>query len=331
MTTLHSTPPFSILVILGLTLPHVSEADIAQIKHAAGPDSSVKVAENVREAIPLAHDVDFIFGLLPETLFKAAPRLQWVHAIASGVDMFLYPSMRESSVILTGEKGLVGGHLADTGFGLLLSLTRQIATAIRLGPDSWDHRGTMRKKEIELAGLTMGIIGFGGTGQAMALRAQAFGMRVLALDEQEVPGSHGVETIWGKDRLNALLSASDVVSICCPLTQQTRGLLNDATFAQIKPGALVLNVTRGEIIDGDSLVKALQTGVCGGAALDVAPVEPLPSDHPLWGFDNVVMTPHTAGASQLRAGRNLSRFCDNLRRIRTGEPLVGVIDKQMGY
>ena len=190
MTAVKLDEPLSILVLLGLTLPEVSEGDLAKIR-AAAPGSTVKVAPRVGDAIDMADDVEVILGFLPETLFQAAPRLRWVHAIASGVDMFLYPAMRGSDVVLTGEKGLVGGHLADTGFGLLLALTRQIATAIRLGSSSWQERETMRRKEIELEGLTMGIVGFGGTGRAMARRAVAFGMRVLALDEQPVPASDG--------------------------------------------------------------------------------------------------------------------------------------------
>jgi len=156
-------------------------------------------------------------------------------------------------------------------------------------------------------------------------------MQVLALDEWPVPPSDGVREVWGRDRLAELLAASDVVAVCCPLTAETRQLFNDAAFAQMKRGALLVNVTRGEIIDGEALVRALQDGRCGGAALDVAPLEPLPADHPLWTFENVVMTPHTAGASQLRASRNLERFCENLRRVRVGEPLIGVVDKQLGY
>ena len=331
MTDVKLDGPTSILVLLGLTLPEVSDSDLAKIQAAAPPGSTIKIAPHVRDAIAVADDVDVILGFLPEALFQAAPRLRWVHAIASGVDMFLYPAMRDSQVVLTGEKGLVGGHLADTGFGLLLALTRQIATAIRLGSASWQAREAMRCKEIELEGLTMGIIGFGGTGRAMARRAVAFGMQVLALDERPVPASDGADTVWGRDRLAELLASSDVVAICCPLTAETRQLFNDATFAHLKWGALLVNVTRGEIIDGEALVRALQDGRCGGAALDVAPIEPLPADHPLWTFDNVVMTPHTAGASQLRAIRNLERFCDNLRRIHLGEPLIGVVDKQLGY
>jgi phosphoglycerate dehydrogenase-like enzyme len=189
----------------------------------------------------------------------------------------------------------------------------------------------MRRKEIELEGLTMGIVGFGGTGRAMARRAVAFGMHVLALDEWPVPSSDGVREVWKRDRFAELLGASDVVAVCCPLTTETRHLFNDVAFIQMKRGALLINVTRGEIIDGEALIRALQDGRCGGAGLDVAPVEPLPADHPLWAFGNVVMTPHTAGASQLRASRNLDRFCENLRRARVGEPLLGVVDKRLGY
>jgi phosphoglycerate dehydrogenase-like enzyme len=331
MTELKLDGPAHILVLLGLTLPEVTESDFAKIRAAAGPDATIKVVPQVRDAIASAAEAEVILGFIPEPLFHAAPRLRWVHAIASGVDMFLYPAMRDSQVVLTGEKGLVGGHLADTGFGLLLALTRQIATSIRLGSASWGAREAMRRKELELEGLTMGIVGFGGTGRAMARRAVAFGMQVLALDEWPVAPSDGVREVWGRDRLDELLAASDVVAVCCPLTAETRNLFNDAAFSKMKRGALIVNVTRGEIIDGDALVRALRDGRCGGAGLDVAPAEPLPAEHPLWTIDNVVMTPHTAGASQLRASRNLDRFCENLRRVRVGEPLLGVVDKQLGY
>ena len=321
--------PVNILVVLGLTLPGIGDEDLARIRAAAPAGSSVHVAGDVRRAAEKAADVDVILGFIPEPLFDAAPRLRWVHAVASGMDMFLYPSMRDSDVVLSGDKGLVGGHLADTGFGLLLALTRQIASALRLGPESWNRREHMR--ELELEGLTMGVIGFGGTGRALARRAVAFGMDVLAVDAFPGPASDGVAEVWPMERFSELLRASDVVAIGAPLTDETRGLLDDAAFSAMKPGALIVNVTRGEIIDGDALVAALRDGRCGGAALDVAPIEPLPADHPLWSFDNVAMTPHTAGASQLRAPRNIARFCENLERARKGQPLVGVVDKQLGY
>ena len=124
---------------------------------------------------------------------------------------------------------------------------------------------------------------------------------------------------------------SDVVAICCPLTPDTSGLFDDATLAKMKPGSYLVNVTRGEIFDDGALVRALESGHLGGLATDVAPGEPLPADHKLFQLPNVAMTPHTAGASQLRSHPQRDRFCDNLGRAQRGEPLDGVVDKTLGY
>ncbi len=160
----------NVLVMKGLTLPEVSAADVAQIEEAAGPGAMVTVVDGMRAAFEPAPSCEVVLGFMPPSLFEAARALRWVHATASGVDGFMYPEFRDSDVLLTGEKGLVGGHLADTGFGLLLAITRRIATAIRLGAAGWDVREDMRKEELELEGMTMGIVGFGGTGRAMARR-----------------------------------------------------------------------------------------------------------------------------------------------------------------
>ncbi len=319
-----------ILVIPGLTLPSISDEQTRRIEDAAGTGAEVVICRQ-REAIDHAHEAEVIFGIVPPELFQAAPRLRWVHAIASGVDMFLYPEFVNSNVMLTSEKGLVGEHLADHGCGLLLMLTRQLANAHRLGADSWNHRPELRREELELTGLTMGIIGFGGTGRAMAKRAAAFGMQVRALDRDPVPTTAEVAVVETPEKFDDLLNASDVLNICCPLTFETRGMLDAAAFNALKPGAFLVNVTRGEVMVEDALVDALTNGNLRGAALDVAPREPLPADSELWRLDNVVMTPHTAGASQYRASRNIDRFVRNLAKLTAGEPLEGVIDKVLGY
>jgi phosphoglycerate dehydrogenase-like enzyme len=243
----------------------------------------------------------------------------------------MYHEFRDSDVILTSEKGLVGEHLADHAFGLLLTLTRQLPRTFRMGPDAWNHRPALRRQMVELSGLTMGIIGFGGTGRAMARRAHAFGMHCQAMDRDAVLPSPEVAEVQRSAFFPTLLATSDVVAICCPLTPETRGLFNDAAFTHMKPSALLVNVTRGEVIVEAALVRALQARQIRGAALDVAPREPLPPDSALWDMDNVVMTPHTAGASQYRAGRNIERFVRNLGHLQRNEPLEGVIDKQLGY
>ena len=156
-------------------------------------------------------------------------------------------------------------------------------------------------------------------------------MRCQAVDREEVTTTPEIAEVRPISAFNELLETSDVVAICCPLTDETRDLFDDDAFARMKPTAYLINVTRGGIVDGDALIRALEGGQIAGAGLDVTPEEPLPPDHALWDAPNLVMTPHTAGASQLRAGRNLDRFCDNLRRMQRGEPLEGAIDKQRGY
>ncbi len=320
-----------IMVMTGMTLPAVSEADVERIRDAAGPGSDVVVVDSVGEAIEGAADIDVIMGRVSLPIFQAAPRLKWVHAAVSGMDEFLYREMCESDVILTGEKGLVGGHLADHAFALLLSLTRGVARAVRLGEQAWDHRMEFRSSNIELSEQVMGIVGLGGTGREVARRAVAFGMTCRAVDVAPLSPTPDVPLIQGMDAIGELLAASDVVAVCCPLTEETRGFFNAAVFAQMKPSAILVNVTRGAIVDNEALVAALQDGQIAGAALDVLDHEPLPPGHPLWSLPNVVTTPHTAGASQLRARRNIDRFCENLQRLRVGEDLIGVVDKRTGF
>jgi phosphoglycerate dehydrogenase-like enzyme len=336
MTTVTLSQPTSILVMEGLTMPKAEPRFVADIEAAAPAGSTVNVVNGMKDAAAAVAGVEVILGVVNQRLLAVAPDLRWVHATASGVDMFMFDEFVDSDVVLTGEKGLVGGHLADTGMGLLLALTRQIHTAIRLGPDAWANRVEMRAKEIELEGMTMGVLGFGGTGRGMARRAVAFGMDVVAVDEfpvapDSLPPACGVSEVWPVDRLDDLLAVSDVVAVCCPLTPETEKLFDDETFAKMKRGSYIVNVTRGEIIDDGPLVAALESGQLAGAALDVAPGEPLPPDHRLFTLDNVAMTPHTAGASQLRAKRNVDRFVRNLGLAQQGRPLEGVVDKQLGY
>lgn len=319
-----------ILVVTGLTLPEVTEEELEQIYVASG-EGDVVVAGSSDEADVHWPDAEIVLGTLDQPTFLRAENLRWLHSTAAGADMLMFPEMVKSNVTLTGEKGLVGPHLADHAFALLLALTREMRRAILEAPASWPSRAPMRRVMVELQGMTMGIVGLGGTGRAVAQRARAFGMQCIAVDSEPVEPSEHVSELWGMDRFHDLLAASDVTTICCPLTEETRGFFDDAAFAAMKPGAYLINVTRGPIVDGDAIVRALEAGRLGGAGLDVTPIEPLPEDQALWRFPNVVITPHTAGASQFRARRNVARFIENLKHDRNGEPLEGEIDKQKGF
>ena len=320
-----------VLVIKAITLPGLTDAQLQAMREAAGPDARITIVANEQEALEHVADAEVILGGIDESLYAAATQLRWVHATSSGVDFMLFPDFVASPVLLSGEKGLVGPHLADHAMGLLLALTRRIAAAVRDGPHSWDRRVAYREEEIELEGLRLGLLGYGGTGRALARRGAGFGMQLRALDLHPMAGDERVDTIEPVEALDDLLAHSDVVAVCLPLTPMTRSLIDARRLATMKPGAIIINVTRGEIIDHRALVDALRSGHLGGAGLDVQHLEPLPADDPLWSLPNVVLTPHTAGASQLRAGRNVDRFIENLRRYRAGERLLGLVDKQLGY
>lgn len=312
------------------TLAELPDDEYRAIVDASG-GGEVVVADNLAAAEPHLADAEVILGSLTEEAFPKAKSLKWMHAVSSGADALLYPAMVNSDVMLTGEKGLVGEHLADHAFALLLGLARQLPRAIAAAPEPWPLRLSLRADMMELHGLTTGVVGLGGTGRAVATRAKAFGMEVIAVDSEPVEGTAEVSEVWGMDRFPELLNKSDIVMVCCPLTPETRNLFNDAAFDEMKPNALIINVTRGPIIDGDALVRALAGGKINGAGLDVTPIEPLPADHALWQQRNVIITPHTAGASQARVHRNVSRFVSNLRRYREGAVLEGEIDKVKGF
>jgi len=312
-----------------MIVPSLEPGDRARILEAAGAGTALVEAKDAaaqRREIP---DADVLFGRVAPDVYVLNRRLRYYHSIGAGVDAVLCPELVESDVVLASEKGTVGIHLAEHAFALLLGLTRGLQTALRR-PD-YTLREPIRRLQRELYELTMGIVGFGGTGREVARRALGFGMRVLAVDVEDVPAEPGVESVWKPERLHELLGLSDVVVIGLPLTKATRHLFTRDLFRRMRPGAILINVTRGEIVYGDDLLAALNEGLLWGAGLDVTDPEPLPPAHALWTHPRVIVTPHTAGGSPRRAGRVIATFCENLRRLRDGRPLLGLIDKHKGY
>ena len=311
-----------------LIVPSLDDRQRSAILEAAGPGSTlVESKDPDRQRAEIA-DTDALFGRVPNDVFLVAKRLRYYHSIGAGVDAILTPELVQSDIPLASEKGDVGIHLAEHAFALLLGLTRGLQRAIR-EPD-FKLREPIRREQRELYDLTMGIVGFGGTGRAVATRALGFGMHVLAVDIEDVPGMPGV-TLWKNDRMRDLLGQSDVVVICLPLTKATRHLFTRDLFRQMKPSAILINVTRGHIVYGEDLLAALDEGLIWGAGLDVTDPEPLPLGHRLWTHPRVIVTPHTAGGSPRRAQRCIDSFCENLRRMRAGQPLQMLIDKDKGY
>jgi phosphoglycerate dehydrogenase-like enzyme len=318
-----------ILYTPNLIVRELTPAQRARIVEAAGPDVTIVEAKDKARQSAELPDADILFGRVPPDVYPLAKRLRLYQSIGAGVDSALCPELIADDVPLSSEKGGVGVHLAEHAFALLLTLSRGIHTAIRT-PD-YGLRESIRVDQRELYEQTMGIVGFGGTGRAVAKRAVGFGMRVLGVDIEDVPPEPGVEAIWKPDRLHEMLGAADALVIGLPLTKATRHLFTRDLFRRMKPTAILVNVTRGEIVYGDDLLTALNEGLIWGAGLDVTDPEPLPKGHPLWTHPRVVVTPHTAGGSPRRANRIVDTFCENLRRLRAGRPLIALIDKQQGY
>jgi phosphoglycerate dehydrogenase-like enzyme len=309
--------------------PEVLPEQVERLK-GAGVEEIV-VATDRETLLREVRTADALVGEMDPEILEHAGQLKWVQALASGVDAFLFPEFIESDIILTSEKGLVGPHLADHAFALLLGLTRMIPQAARTRTWNADVRMSMRRGNRELSGMTAGIVGLGGTGTSIAERANAFGVRCLAVDPDVTEGPEFVERIVAPDRLIEIAAESNVIFVGCPKTRETINLIGKAVFEAMPPDGYVINVTRGGIIDEDALMTALDSGKLAGAGLDVAAEEPLPDDHPLWRYENVLITPHTAGASQYRVGRIMGRVFTNIERFNRSQPLEGVIDKRKGY
>jgi phosphoglycerate dehydrogenase-like enzyme len=312
-------------IVVNMSLSPEHKAQICAVSDRL----QVRFVEDREAVLAAAPETEVILGWLDERVQAAAPRLRWVQVPAAGVDGVLTPEFVASSITLVSAKGTVGTHLADHAMALMLALLRGLHTSIR--SNTWRAQPAIRDASWELEERTIGIVGLGGTGRAVAERAAPFGARLIAVDPEPVVKPPCVAELWRMERFGDLLDQSDVVVVCAPLTRATHGLFDRAAFSRMKPHALLINVTRGKIMEPEALMEALTTGQIGGAGLDVLPWEPIPDDHPLWRMPNVIITPHCAGGSPLREGRAVEQFCENLRRDLAGEPLVGVIDKEKGY
>ena len=271
--------------------------------------------------------------LTPE-LVRAGKKLKWIQHYAAGVDDLMFPELANSDIVMTNCKIVQGPEIADHAFAMLLALTRKLNEIIPNQKQRvWDF-GRYRERDnwpIELNGRTALVIGLGGVGMQVAQRAHAFGMKVIAIDPKDIPYILFVHASYRPDRLHELLPHADVIFVSAPLTASTHKMIGTAEFGRMKHGAYLIALSRGPIIDTDALVRALEDGRLAGAGLDVVDPEPLPKDHPLWKFENVILTPHMSGQSAKAWERRLELFKENARRFVTGAPLLHVVDKKKGY
>jgi len=278
-----------------------------------------------------AHGVD-VRVLSPELLEKA-PNLVWVQALSAGVDRYvtMKPLVDNDKIVLTNMRAVHGPAIADHSMAMLLQLTRNLRHYTEQQKDGKWNEGDTPWPSSALAGKTMLVLGLGGIGTEIAQRAHGFGMKVIATRRSDAPSPEFVHHVGKPGELLTLLPQADMVAVCVPLTADTEGMIKQAEFNAMKPGAILINIARGKIVDTDAMMSALKDGRLAGACLDVTDPEPLPPEHPLWKMPNVVITPHVAADAAITDERRRALVRENMRRFGAGEPLLNVVDKKAGY
>jgi phosphoglycerate dehydrogenase-like enzyme len=278
-------------------------------------------------------EVAYTWTLSADELARA-PKLRWVHTSAVAVETLCLPELAARGVRVSNTRGVQAVPIAEHVLAVVLALAKQLPFALdnqRRGIWAQDAFTGARLPWL-LNGRTLGLIGLGTIGQALAARASALGMSVLALRRQmDAPPVTGVSAVYGRDRLLEMLGKCDALVVAAPLTPHTNRLIDHTALGALKPGAVVVNVGRSAIVDTDALINALQTGQVGGASLDVFPEEPLPPDHRLWTAPNVILTPHTSGFRQGHWDEVVHVFADNLHRYQAGKPLRFEVTAADGY
>lgn len=310
------------------------EVRMVQAPTSSDGDGALVPSDEALAAIGDA-EVYLGFGITPP-LFRAAPKLRWVHSAAAGVRGALFPEMVASDVLLTNSAGIHAVPMAETVIGGLLFLMRGLHLARALQEASrWDKAPFVGADSPlrELGDCRVLVVGAGGIGREVAVRATVFGARCTGIRKHPGRGvPAGFSHVIGPEGLDDALPEADVLVLAAPFTEETSALLDARRLARLPPGAFVVNVARGALVDEAALVAALRAGRLGGAVLDVFAREPLAAQSPLWQLPNVCITPHVSPVSPGRFWpRQLALFVDNWRRYQQGAPLRNLVDKRAGY
>ncbi len=312
----------------------ISNEDLGALEARFPGVRFVRVTEDDELPGALA-DADVFVGFhFPPELFPTATRLRWMHSVAVGVEETLFPAMRASDVLLTNAAGMHAVNIPEHAIGLVCALARNLRVAWRLQAERrWDRYAMIAAGGgfLPLGGSHLAVLGAGAIGQGVVRLARGLGMQVRVMRRRPELPVEGAEAVVGTDALHPLLAWADFVVIATPLTPDTHRLIDHAALAAMRSSAHLINVGRGEIIDDDALVDALRAGAIAGAGLDVFREEPLPPEHPYWGLDAVILTPHVSGYLPDFFTRALALFADNLERFRAGQPLRNLVDKRLGY
>jgi phosphoglycerate dehydrogenase-like enzyme len=272
---------------------------------------------------------------LPRRHFARARRLRWIHTPEGGVDSLLSPELIKSDVVVTNTRGLNSDCIADHALGLTLALTRRLADCREWQRQKiWarDFLWSGDRIPFPLRERTAVVVGMGPIGRAIAARLKACGMLVLGVrrkpSDKDEPG---FDQVFATDQIDEALARADLLVLALPLTRGTRRYIDADRLEKLKPGAILINVGRGELIDERELIRALEHGRLGAVGLDVTEQEPLSKDSPLWTDPRVLISPHVAGTDPAHMERATELFEKNLELFLAGQPMQNVVDKRAGY
>jgi phosphoglycerate dehydrogenase-like enzyme len=290
------------------------------------------------EAIRAVRGAEIYLGFGVASGVVAAGReggtLHWVHTATAGVGSSL-GALRGSGILLTNSAGVHAEPIADWVVAAVAHFARGFDHLVRAQAEHRWIQNEFGERVIrvrELAGLRVGVFGLGGIGQAVARRALSLGMRVAGVRRHpEHGGPAGVAWVGGRADLERLAAESDVLVIAAPRTAETDAAVNRAVLERLPADAVVINVSRGSLLDGQVLLERLDAGALRGAALDVFAVEPLPADDPLWTHPRVLVSPHVSPVSDGFWVRESGLILDNIRRYLAGAPLANLVDLDAGY
>jgi phosphoglycerate dehydrogenase-like enzyme len=317
-----------------LVLADPTEPQLAML--ADLPEKTGVAVGNSREAFErAAPDANVILNwsgsrALLRDAFLMTPNARWVHSRSAGLDTLLFPELVESPVPLTNGTGVFSQSLGEFALAAILYFAKDFRRMIRN-----QVAGRWEQFDIEeISGQSVGIVGYGDIGRAVATRVRAMGMRVFAVKRHGPPLYNVdplVDRIYSPEDRVEMISRCDYIVMAAPLTPETKGMIGEAEFAAMKPSAVVINVGRGPVIDEQAMLKALTEGRIKGAGLDVFTHEPLPAGHPFYQLENVLISPHCADHTADWLEQAMRFFLENFERFRKGEPLRNVVNKKLGY
>jgi phosphoglycerate dehydrogenase-like enzyme len=305
---------------------------LEELREVAG-DVELIEAANPAEAEAVIANAQAMIGFCDARLIDEGAKLHWIQTYSTGVERCVtLPQLRERKLLLTNMRGSSGPEIAEHVIAMLLAFTRGLNRYIAVQPQGeWNQALVPPDQKWELEGRTLLVVGLGGIGTQVARRADALGMRVVAIRNSSRSGPALVDYVGLPDELLTLTAQADAVVNSVPLTASTQGLFDAEFFTMMKPTAYFINVGRGKSVVTGDLVAALSAGQLAGAGLDVTDPEPLPPDHPLWQMSNVIITPHVSAGSDRIFERVFTIVRENLRRYVAGEPMLSVVNLDKGY